>query len=288
MLEPISTFATLEMALDDSKPEPNGIVFGPDGDVYVSVGGTDQLLIFDSSGTLKTTIGTGVGSRDEGDLRAPAGVAVDKDGNVYVVETRNNRFQAFTESGDLLFSKGESGIDQGEFSFPNAIAISNEQEIYIVDAGRNRIQVFDIAGNFLRMWGSEGDANGEFRNPAGIAVADDGLVYIADSDNHRIQVFKSDGTYTTGWPVMVGEQTGAEPHAIVIDPRGIVYALADMRVIENYIVVSDMSGNYLDSWTVTYQGLAGIAITPDLGALFVTYSQWGRIEVFAIDQTKIP
>jgi DNA-binding beta-propeller fold protein YncE len=291
ILERIRTFATLKRTNNDRDPEPMGIAFGPDGDVYVAVDETHQVLIFDSSGDLQTTIGSGTrafGSSDVGDLASPTDIAVDTEGNLFVSEPSNERFQAFTKTGVQLFTQGEYGRDEAEFSSPRGIAISSDGEIYVADSGNARIQVFDTAGEFLREFGSAGDAVTDLGYPTGVAVSEDGLVYVTDQKNHRVLVFTSDGTYKTSWQIIIRDQAAERPGgAIAIDPRGLVYTAANYDHDE-YIIVTDLSGNYLDSWTSPLFIIGGIAISPDYRALYVSDAMFGRIEVLAINHQNIP
>jgi DNA-binding beta-propeller fold protein YncE len=291
ILERVRTFTTLKRAENDRDPEPMGIAFSPDGNVYVAVDETHQVLIFDSSGGLQTTIGSGTrafGSSDEGDLASPTDIAVDPEGNLFVSEPSNQRFQAFTKAGVQLFTKGEYGRDEGEFSEPRGIAISSDGEIYIADSGNGRIQVFDSSGEFLREWGSKGDAETEFGYPTGVAVSADGLVYVTDRNNDRVLVFTTDGTFKTSWQIMIRDQPAERPGgAIAIDPRGLLYTAANYDHDE-YIIVTDLSGNYLDSWATPLLMIGGIAISPDYRALYVSDSMFARIEVLAINHQNIP
>jgi DNA-binding beta-propeller fold protein YncE len=126
----------------------------------------------------------------EGQLNRPAGIAYDSSGNVFVVDTKNNRIQKFDKEGNFLGMWGKAGKEPGQFDNPvslNIDPISNY--LYISDSGNKRIEIFDQNGKYINEWGSLGVANGEFERPVSVAFGENGLVYVVDKDRNDIQVF---------------------------------------------------------------------------------------------------
>ena len=78
-----------------------------------------------------------------GAFARPPGIAVDAAGNVYVVDSENNRVQVFAPNGRFLAKWGTRGDGPGEFSQPTAIAIGCEGDAYVADTNNNRVQRFD-------------------------------------------------------------------------------------------------------------------------------------------------
>ncbi len=72
----------------------------------------------------------------------PAGIGVDSDGNVYVVDTAFNNFQIFNEQGKLLLWVGLAGRKAGEFALPSGMFIDKDDKIYVSDTYNKRVQVF--------------------------------------------------------------------------------------------------------------------------------------------------
>jgi len=169
---------------------PTGITIDPFGNVYVLAGGIIQK--YAPTGELLLYWGSS-GSAD-GQFNQPWDVDTDTLGNVYVVDTANNRIQKFNSNGVFITKWGSAGSADGQFQAPFGIAIDSSNNVYIADYGNNRIQKFNSNGVFITKWGSYGSADGQLISPAAIDVDDSGNVYVSD-DNSRIQVFSSDGIF---------------------------------------------------------------------------------------------
>jgi DNA-binding beta-propeller fold protein YncE len=80
-----------------------------------------------------------------------AGVAWDKDGNIYVADgaamgAGNARVAKFDKDGHFIKSWGQRGSEPGQFNSLRGIALDAQGSVYVADAGNKRIQVFDGNG----------------------------------------------------------------------------------------------------------------------------------------------
>jgi hypothetical protein len=86
-------------ALDAELAAPRDLEIGPDGDLYFADTDNGKVRAIDlADGTIRTVVGTGKLGRgedglpaEETQLRRPFGVAFDADGNLYVMDSLNNR-----------------------------------------------------------------------------------------------------------------------------------------------------------------------------------------------------
>lgn len=127
---------------------------------------------------LKTIGGRGIG--EKGVFNFPTNITLDKDGNLYVVDTGNFRIQVFNKEGKYLREFGRIGDTPGSFARPKGIALDSEGNIYVVDSLFQNTQVFDHNERLLLFWGSGGKGPGYFGLPAGIAVDSNDMVYVVD------------------------------------------------------------------------------------------------------------
>ncbi|MBK8293427.1 MAG: hypothetical protein IPK93_01110 [Solirubrobacterales bacterium] len=183
-----------------------------------------------------------------GEFIAANDVAADQAGNVYSLESANNRVQKFDSSGNFLRTWGK-GVDS-------------------VSAG-DGYEVCTVAADCKT--GVPGSSGGEFRGGLqGVAASTSGLVYVVDNGSDRIQVFDTAGGFlgTSGKDVdSVAPGTGFEictvaanckfgvagglagefddPRDVATDPAGDVYItdLGNQRVQK-----SGFAGTFQGIW----------------------------------------
>src|SRR5262245_66315466 len=95
------------------------------------------------------------------DAPAPAGIAVDLDGNVYVSDYAFDRIVKFAPDGTVVGQWGAPGSAPGQFNGPFGLAIDASNALYVVDQLNSRIQKFATDGTPLGAWGSSGASVGE-------------------------------------------------------------------------------------------------------------------------------
>jgi sugar lactone lactonase YvrE len=150
-----------EDVITDGLVEPGGLAIDTENRLlYVADVDQDQVLVYDADTLkLKRRIGTG-GHKHElttpGDFARPGGLAVDRDGNLYVADSLNNRIEIFDGDGKFISTFGKAGDGPGYFSRPKGVAIDADDHIWVVDGMQDRVQVFNHDAQLLISFGGHG------------------------------------------------------------------------------------------------------------------------------------
>jgi sugar lactone lactonase YvrE len=186
-------------------------------------------------------------------LRAPRTMAADAAGNVYVVDTENNRIRRIDPQGVITTIGGTGakgyGGDGGPavkalFNTPHGIAADPAGDVYVADPPNERIRRIDAATGIVTTVagsgsaGSSGDGGpataARLNHPKGVEIAPDGSLYIADNDNNEVRrvdlttgiITTVAGTGAAGFSGDGGPATAArlhEPRNIAFDGAGRLY-----------------------------------------------------------------
>jgi streptogramin lyase len=168
--------------------EPNDIVFGANGDLFITQGhtpgagkGDPRVLKFDKNGTfIKTWGGKGT---EPGKFDVAHGIAIDAKGLLWVTDRENQRIQIFDQDGKYIREVKYAGL-------PCSLDIGKEY-IYMVNGFAGQLLKLDLDGKVLAAVGKPGAAGtwGEFGEAHFIAVSPKGEIYVADSVNRAVQKF---------------------------------------------------------------------------------------------------
>ena len=102
-------------------------VFGADGQVLARKFGEHGLFL--------------------GNLVRPKGVAVDGDGNVYVIESYYDNLLVFSPRGELLLPIGGTGTATGRFYLPAGVWVDGRNRVHVADMFNGRVVLFQFLGN---------------------------------------------------------------------------------------------------------------------------------------------
>ncbi len=143
-----------------------------------------------SSGTrfFKWVLGLSSAKHTPVELQRPQGVAVDKDGRVYVTDVSRQAVYVFDPVAGKL-SVWEMATPKDQFLTPIGITLGANGEILVADAQWGYVARLDHNGHPLGTIGK-----GQLSWPTGIARdPDSGRIYVAETHGHDIKVFSPDG-----------------------------------------------------------------------------------------------
>jgi hypothetical protein len=119
-----------------------GIAVTPDGGRIYVTDSASKISVFSPGGELLDEFG-GRG-RTLGKLEAPAQIALDAGGNLWVADRGNNRVQKFGPAGERLLTMGNRGIGAGQFVHPTGVAVDCRGTLTVTDTDNNRVQQFAL------------------------------------------------------------------------------------------------------------------------------------------------
>ena len=79
-----------------------------------------------------------------------AAIAVDSQGNLFVLDIGNARIQKYNSSGRYLQTIGRKGQGSGEFQFPSQLAFDSEGNLWVKESLRRSLSSFAADGTFKK------------------------------------------------------------------------------------------------------------------------------------------
>jgi len=199
---------------------PAGVALDSAGNLYIADLGNSRIRKVNTAGIISTIAGSLLagfsgdgGPATSARLFAPAGVAVDTAGNVYILEAGNatgfgNRIRKVTTAGIIstIAGNGTRGFsgDGGPagsavinpFSSHAGMAVDGAGNLYFADVANHRIRkisasgiISTVAGNGIAGFSGDGGpaTTAGLNNPNDVAVDSAGNIYIADTTNLRLR-----------------------------------------------------------------------------------------------------
>ena len=250
--------------------QPNGIGVDTNGYLYVADSGNDTIRKVIPIGATNWVVSTlagragAYGSADGVGTNAlfgyPAGLALDKAGNVYVADYRNNTIRKVTSAGAVVTLAGlassagsADGVgDDARFYWPAAVAVDDTGNVYVADTGNNTIRKITSAGEVTTVAGLAGvpggadgvAGNARFNKPQGITVDDAGNLYVADSNNNSIRQITPAGVVRT----IAGSTNFDSVFAITLNNSSNIYVLNSLANFPSSIEKITQAGT---NWVVS-------------------------------------
>lgn len=197
---------------------PRGVAVGPDGNIYVADFGNHRIRMVTPDGVVTTVAGTAVAGYQDGTssvarFTKPSGVALDKDGRIYVADFGNNAIRLIAKDdtgvlkvGTFAGATGSPGFKEGpgssaQFNDPWGLTVDAVGRIFVADYGNSLIRRITPDGTVSTYAGFVEDAtltpvsgfvdgpasDAKFAAPSGVVIDELGYVYVVDSENNCVR-----------------------------------------------------------------------------------------------------
>ena len=190
----------------------------------------------------------------DGTCKCPTGIAVNKEGCIYVTDFLLCKIFKFIITGELVGEIGQKGSGKCQFKNPRGLLLSSAHSglLFVCDSENDRIQVLQD-DKFAYSFGKQGTNFGCFNCPVAAALTDDeDQLFVSDCHNHRIQVFTTDGRFLKIFGNFVDiSYTLKRPYGICCSPDG--HVLIVSRDI-NCVLIFDRDGQFVSAIEGTYRG----------------------------------
>ncbi|HEY2384676.1 MAG TPA: hypothetical protein VGK48_26165, partial [Terriglobia bacterium] len=207
----------------------SGVAADLSGNLFIGDGCNERVRMVNADGIISTAAGSGTqgfggdgGPANFARLSGPTRLAVDAEGDLFIVDSLNNRVREVNSKGIIqtVAGNGGPGFDMTEGSpaasvqvYPWVIAFDAAGDLLIGD--NNRVRLVDSTGAiFTIAGGGSGTGDGSpatfvsLQAVRGLAVDATGTIFAADTYDNRVRTVSAAGT-GTGAPVLTSISTSS-------------------------------------------------------------------------------
>jgi len=200
---------------------PFDVAFDRAGNLYCSDTFNHRVRRVDAeTGVITTVAGNGEagfsgdgGPATEAALNEPYGIALDRLGNLYIVDRLNRRVRVVEAATGILrtlagtgeeASSGDGGpADQAGLVEPNGLALSpDERTLFIADVSGHRVRAVDLERGTIETFAGTGRAaqtgdggpalEASLLGPRAVAAGPDGTLYILERNGHALRAVSAE------------------------------------------------------------------------------------------------
>lgn len=237
---------------------PAGAVTDNSGNLYVSDSANHTIRKMSPAGMVTTFAGrAGVHGFADGVGQGarfwnPAGLTMDRGGNLIVADSSNNTIRRITPAGVVTTVAGrpniapdyaDGSVSVARLNNPASVAVDHAGNIYVVDTFNQAIRKITPAGmvstlaGFLYVGTEDGTGTAaRFNFPSQMVMDAEENLYVTDTLNDTIRKITLSGEVTTfaGRAGTAGDTDGPLSSALFNGPTGLAIASGNMFVVANY------------------------------------------------------
>ena len=252
---------------------PTAVAFDSKGDLWVVDSGNSRALEYEPPFTTGEAASLVIGQTSltgmtdtspSGGLFGPTGIALDPSGNLWVVDSGNNRVLEFKtpfsngESASLVIGQPTFGgyigtTTSGGLNAPSYAAFDSSGNLWVTDQGNNRVLEFSAPfstgqkasvvigqADFTSFAPSSTVTANSLFEPVGITFDAKGDLWVVDSGNHRVLEYNSpfstdeSASMVIGQSSLTGTSTGLNAFAVAFDSGGNLWVSDGINGVAEY------------------------------------------------------
>ena len=165
-------------ALTERVRKPEGVLVHPNGRIYVTGAGSDNIVVYEG----KRVVG------EAGGLSAPHDIEVAPNGDIWIADAANDRLVRMTP--ELVITTVLSGPTL-DLDGPRYLDVLPDGTLIVADKYSHSVKVIAEDGRLIATLGDgrKGLGPGKFTTPEGVEIRDNTL-WISDSGNDRIVKYR--------------------------------------------------------------------------------------------------
>ena len=209
-------------ALESSFAFPCDVRLDSKGNIFVADLENHRIRKIMRDGLVTTVAGSGVagyagdgGPAINAQLNSPWGIFLDKDDNLLIADTNNDRIRKVGSDGIIqtIAGNGQEGYEgdggparAAKLNAPQSLAIDTAGRIYVGDEHNDALRVLELDGTIRTLVGSKGPgfsgdggpaSQAQIADPENLWIRKDGSILISVRDNARLRIISPDGIIST-------------------------------------------------------------------------------------------
>jgi outer membrane protein assembly factor BamB len=201
------------------------VVFGRDGTFYVLDVGNRRVQRFDAKRRFVSAWG-GFG-QGPGQFTDPVGLALDRDGNINVLDDDRGVIETYTPNGTVVRTISAFPPSTTPNDGANQLAIGPNDHLYVSLISPNEVIELDRTGSLIATYGGPGSGPGAFaEQPGALGFDRAGRLYVTQGpqrgDAPGVEIFAPDGRFLGGFgPLGSADGDLGFPAGLVVATDGI-------------------------------------------------------------------